>query len=399
MARSRVGPADGTSMTPRTVADVADVVREARTAGTALRIVGAGHWLDAGAPVAAGSCLDLGELSGVVEYEPGDLTLTARAATPLAEIRRVTAAAGQWLALDPAGGPDGTIGGTIATGSSGPLATGFGTARSQLLGCEIVTGAGDVVRAGGRVVKNVAGFDITRLMIGAWGTLGVLTEVTLRLRALPSSEATVAIALGSAAQVAHAIRWLRTTEYRPYAAELLTPGLATRLGIPSLNASVLLVRLGGNDRLLAAALGAARDLGEVTVCDADTWRRLATVDAPVDATLRLSVEPAAVVALWQSVSEVADRGALLAHASLMRGIVRCIVPGAADGSADEGTLRGAALIAASCTVVGERLPAAWWGQLREDPVTARLSAGVRRVFDPDTILNHGIMGTLQSPSP
>jgi glycolate oxidase FAD binding subunit len=386
-------------VTPRTVAEVVDVVREARTAGTALRIVGGGRWLDAGAPVAAGNRLDLGALAGIVEYEPGDLTLTARAATPLAEIRRVTAAAGQWLALDPAGGPDGTLGATIATGSAGPLATGFGTARSQLLGCEIVTGAGDVVRAGGRVVKNVAGFDLTRLMIGAWGTLGVLTEVTLRLRAIPSAEATVAIALGNAAEVDHAMRWLRTTEYRPYAAELLTSGLATRLGIPSLNASVLLVRLGGNDRFLAAALRAARELGEVMTCDAETWRRLATVDAPSDATLRLSTEPAAVAALWHAVSEVADRGALLAHASVMRGVVRCVVPGAAGGTAGEAALHGAALIAASCTAVGERLPLAWWGRLREDPVTARLSAGVRRVFDPDTILNHGIMGTLQSPRP
>ena len=126
---------------------------------------------------------------------PGDLTLTARAGTTLAEIERATAAERQLLALDPYGTARGTIGATIATASAGPLAHAFGTPRDLVLGLEFVTGDGAVIRAGGRVVKNVAGFDLTRLLTGAWGTLGVITEVSVRLRALPEMEESVALAV------------------------------------------------------------------------------------------------------------------------------------------------------------------------------------------------------------
>ena len=165
-------------MIPESAAAVAARVRDARATRTPLRIVGARQWLDAGRPCRAANELSLVALRGVTEYERGDFTITARAATPLAEIDAVTAREGQWLALQPFGSADGTIGATIATASWGPLASAYGTPRDQLLGCEVVTGVGEIVRAGGRVVKNVAGFDLSRLMTGAWGTLGAITEVT-----------------------------------------------------------------------------------------------------------------------------------------------------------------------------------------------------------------------------
>lgn len=130
------------------VMTIADRVRSARSRGATLRIVSAGNWLDAGRPCAASERLELAALQGIVSYEPGDLTLTARAATPLAEIERVTAAEGQWLTLDAHGAPSGTIGATVATASAGPLASAFGTPRDHVLGCEFVSGTGDVVRAG-----------------------------------------------------------------------------------------------------------------------------------------------------------------------------------------------------------------------------------------------------------
>src|SRR5436190_19613663 len=166
----------------------------------ALRIVGSGTWLDANRPVRADARLSTTALAGVSEYVAGDLTITVGAATTLAEIARVTARAGQWLTLDPHGEDQGTIGATIATASVGPLAHHFGLARDVVLGLEFVTGAGDVVRGGGRVVKNVAGFDLARLLTGSWGTLGVITEVTLRLRALPEVDRTVAIAVGESGE-------------------------------------------------------------------------------------------------------------------------------------------------------------------------------------------------------
>lgn len=163
-------------------AEIAAVVREAGVAKKPLRIVGRGTWLDAGSPVSAKTRLELADDCGIVAYAPDDLTVTTRAATTLQELADTVAERDQWIALDPEGGPDCTIGATIATCSYGPAAAFFGSARDQVLGMTIVLGTGDIIRPGGRVVKNVAGFDLTRLMIGAWGTLGVITEITLRVR-------------------------------------------------------------------------------------------------------------------------------------------------------------------------------------------------------------------------
>ena len=156
-----------------------------------LRIAGRSAWLDAGRPVRAVKSLSLRDDSGIVGYVPGDLTLTVRAGTPLSEIARATQEHEQWLPLDPYGSSDGTIGATIATGSAGPLASSFGLPRDLLLGLEFVNGRGDVVRAGGKVVKNVAGFDLPKLMVGSLGTLGVIVQVALKVRPLPKATRTL----------------------------------------------------------------------------------------------------------------------------------------------------------------------------------------------------------------
>ena len=170
-------------------AAVVAAIKESEKGRTPIRISGGSTWLDAGRPVRANKTLSLAGDTGVVSYVPGDLTLTVRAGTPLSEIDRVTREHDQWLPLDPYGSPDGTIGATIATASAGPLASSFGLPRDLLLGLEFVNGRGDVVRGGGKVVKNVAGFDLSRLLTGSWGTLGVITEVTVRLYACPRATA------------------------------------------------------------------------------------------------------------------------------------------------------------------------------------------------------------------
>ena len=167
-------------------------VRDAASHATPLRIVGGGTWLDAGAPVAATARLSLDDDSGIVAYAPDDLTITARAGTTLGELARTLATRDQWIALDPHGGGSVTLGATVATCSYGPSAEFFGTPRDQVLGMSVVLGTGELVRIGGRVVKNVAGFDLTRLMIGAWGTLGVITEITVRVRSKAMHRGSVA---------------------------------------------------------------------------------------------------------------------------------------------------------------------------------------------------------------
>src|SRR6266540_1546106 len=151
-------------------------VGEASASRTPLRITGKSRWMSAGRPSPATQSLSLADDSGIVDYVADDLTITVRGGTPFEQIQKATRANNQWLPLDPFGGDEGTIGATIATASSGPLSHGYGLARDFILGIEFVTGRGDVVRAGGRVVKNVAGFDLMRLLCGSWGTLGVITE-------------------------------------------------------------------------------------------------------------------------------------------------------------------------------------------------------------------------------
>jgi glycolate dehydrogenase FAD-binding subunit len=172
--------------------DIAAAVRDAATDNVSLRIAGRGSWLDAGSRVTAARELSLRDDAGIVAYVPGDLTVTVRAGTTLGELNGALAAHDQWVALDPEGGPDVTIGATVATCSYGPAAALYGTARDQVLGITVVLGTGDVIHAGGRVVKNVAGFDLTRLMIGAWGTLGVITQITLRVRSRSMREDSMA---------------------------------------------------------------------------------------------------------------------------------------------------------------------------------------------------------------
>jgi len=153
---------------PRDTRDVADAVRDADASRTGLRIRAGGTWMEAGTPVAPGlRTLDVGALRGIVEYVPGDLTLTARASTTLAEIDEATRPHAQWLPLDPFAAPGATLGATLATASWGPLSGSIGLPRDLTIGLEFVDGRGIVVRGGGRVVKNVAGFDLVRLTVGA----------------------------------------------------------------------------------------------------------------------------------------------------------------------------------------------------------------------------------------
>jgi glycolate oxidase FAD binding subunit len=378
-----------------------DQILEARELREPVRITGAGRWQDAGRPVRAARTVGLRGHAGIVEYVPGDLTLTAGAGTSLAEIARITGAERQWLPLDPFGSSDGTLGATVATASSGPLAHAFGTPRDQVLGLETVTGTGDVVRTGGRVVKNVAGFDLTRLFTGSWGTLAVLTEVTVRLRALPAAEAHLAVTVPDAsvagvAALAGAVRALRA---EPYAVELVNRALAVRLGLPP--AAALLVRLGGNGASVAAQRDAVATLGHVAELQSGVWSALRAVEPAGAAVVRLPSRPSEVAQSWGVIAAAAPDA--LVHATLGRGRVRAILP-----SPDEDG-RAAALLAiarAAPRWVAERLPAALWAQLdgvpaarpapddaaSSDRARSALLRRIKDTYDPMHLLNPGLLG-------
>jgi len=375
---------------------VEDTIRTAAERREPLRIEGAGNWLDAGWPVTGTTPLSLADETGIVQYTPGDLTLTARAGTPLDEIANVTAAERQWLALDPFGASTSTLGATIATASAGPLAHAFGTPRDNVLGLEAVTGDGEVVRTGGRVVKNVAGFDLTRLFTGSWGTLAVITEATVRLRALPEVEESWALVVDEKPEVLDALfTRLRFAPLEPLALELVSPSLAAHLGVDSQGRAALLIRLGGNEGSVRSQRELLRTLSDPVGAPRGLWRTLRECEPERGAVARFSAPPSRMAQTWTAArAAVRDYAQAFVHASIGRGIARCVVPTTELGAAER-------LIDAATrfdgTVIFERLPAELWPRTRGERTTSesgteRLARGIRNRFDPMSVLNPGILG-------
>ena len=172
------------------LAELRDRVRTAAADGRPLRIRGGGT-KDFYGEASAGEILDVRALNGIVSYAPGELVVTARAGTPLADVERALAEHDQMLAFEPPHhGAGTTLGGVVAAGFSGPRRAHAGAVRDFVLGVRVIDGTGEALAFGGQVIKNVAGFDVSRLMTGALGTLGVLTEVSLKSLPRPRAETT-----------------------------------------------------------------------------------------------------------------------------------------------------------------------------------------------------------------
>ena len=372
---------------------IQDLMHDAIEARTPLRITGRSHWMDAGRPVDATRIASVASHSGIVDYVPGDLTITVRGGTTLHEIGAVTAAENQWFPLDPHGIADGTIGATIATGSFGPLAHAFGRARDLVLGLEFVSGDGRIVRGGGRVVKNVAGFDLTRLMTGSWGTLGIVTEATLRLYSRPQVfQAVAMMAPDDAPRLRQRLAAILDAPVTALAIELLSPALAARCGFD--RSTMIVVELGGN----AASVLAQRDslarlggLSELPSSPLQLLRRTESEGMADESPMvcRLSSLPARIAEVWSAaVSGFATVPDAMIHATPSLGIVRCIVPRSVGV---EGIQRVVASIP-GVTAIYERLPLEMWQVLSPTVASDRLSKGIMSAFDPHRLLNPGILG-------
>ncbi len=184
-----------------------ETIRKAAPEQVQLRIRGSGS-KDFYGLVLMGDVLDTRSLTGIVDYEPTELVITARAGTPLREIDKALAGGGQMLAFEPPHfGAGATLGGCIATGFSGPRRATAGSARDFVLGVRIVNGLGEDLRFGGQVMKNVAGYDLSRLLTGSFGTLGLITEASLKVLPVPAEERTLRFALDEAAAIESMNKW------------------------------------------------------------------------------------------------------------------------------------------------------------------------------------------------
>ncbi len=193
------------------IASIAERVRAAAASGTPLRLRGGGS-KDFYGQALQGDVLDTSALAGVVSYEPSELVVTARAATPLAELEALLADQGQCLPFEPPHfGPGGTVGGMVASGLSGPARASAGAVRDYMLGLKLINGRGEELTFGGQVMKNVAGYDVSRLMVGAMGTLGLLTEVSLKVLPVAPAEASLRFECSQA----QALDWLNAWGGQP----------------------------------------------------------------------------------------------------------------------------------------------------------------------------------------
>jgi glycolate oxidase FAD binding subunit len=397
---------------PRDAREVEAAVAWAIAEGKALEIAGHGSKRAIGRPVQTDLTLDVSALSGVTLYEPEELVLSARAGTPIAEIETLAASRGQQLAFEPMncaailGGPvgRGTIGGVLACNLAGPRRIKAGAARDHFLGCAAVSGRGEAFKSGGRVVKNVTGYDLCKLLAGSWGTLAVMTEVTVKTLPRPETEQSLILrglepaaaigvlgaAMGSACDVSGAAHLPAGV-----AGDLL-PGLGgdsvTALRVEGFAVSVI--------SRVATLTRQLRACGDPAAVDAEASRLfwLAVRDATP-----FACRPGAAPALWR-VSTTPSRAAELAAGISAKTDARMLFDWAGGlvwlALAEPGEDAGARIVHGAVAEIGGhatllRAP----GPVRAaldvfsplDTARAALTKRVKESFDPRRVLNPGRM--------
>jgi glycolate oxidase FAD binding subunit len=309
---------------PASTEEAAALLRAAAELGLSVVPRGTGTRLTWGLP--PGSCdliVDTGRLTAVLEHAAGDLVVRVQAGARLDDLQAKLAAEGQRLALDPPGG--GTIGGIVATNAAGPLRFRFGAPRDLLIGITVIRADGTVAKAGGKVVKNVAGYDLGKLFAGSYGTLGLIAEATFRLHPLPAASAWVTTECPDAARAAEAVHAMASSPLAPSAVELDWPSAAAQISVATLiegdEASVdercgrmrgLLSERGLAEPRSAQGERADRDIGHATLIRTAFWAR------ELETVLRLVRAVAREQGLDPSVSGAAGSGVL--HVAVPGGV-------------------------------------------------------------------------------
>ncbi|WP_188260797.1 glycolate oxidase subunit GlcE [Azospirillum tabaci] len=295
-----------TTVKPDSAAQAADAVRWALSEGTPLDVAGSGSKRGLGRPIQTAYTLDLSGLSGVVAYEAEELVLTAKAGTPMAEILPMLAERRQQLAFEPQdlgplfGQPEGqgTLGGVVASGMAGPRRISAGSARDHTLGIEGVNGRGDLYKGGGKVVKNVTGYDVPKLMAGSFGTLTALTELTVKVLPAPEDCRTLLLAGREDAGAVAALTAALQSPYDVSGAAHLPAAVAARSqvrAVAAVGGAVTLVRVEGFGPSVTARVAALKEeLGADAVLDRDeslaVWREIRDVAYFCPATSPASAE-------------------------------------------------------------------------------------------------------------
>jgi glycolate oxidase FAD binding subunit len=323
---------------PGAVDEVRAVVALAAEGEIPLMPWGGGTAATVGTPPArTGIVLGLGRLDRLLEHEPGDLTATVQAGMTFARLQAALRGRGQWLSLDPPDADRATLGGIVAANASGPRRHLYGTARDQLIGATVVTAEGALVRGGGKVVKNVAGYDLPKLFVGSYGTLGILVEVTVRLRPVPDAERWVRVRFDRLKDAGAAVRAIMGADLIPTAIELLHGEASRALDLEG--TSTLVVAFDGlQDQVdwqveqLALITGSLGGHGVTPVAGPPPFDPAQTWAAGLAAIARFSVLPSLVTELMEHGAGAARqrglRTAWTSHAGV--GVVRAALLSASE---------------------------------------------------------------------
>ena len=392
--------------------EAAEIIGWAAAEKQTLEIVAGGTKRALGRATKTDHVLDVSGLAGIVDYDPAELILTARPGTPLAEIEQALDAKGQMLAFEPpdwrgllSGEGEPTLGGAIACNLSGPRRVRAGAARDYFLGFSAVSGFGEMWKAGGKVVKNVTGYDMCKLQAGAYGTLSVLTELTLKVMPKPEMACTILLN-GSADEVAiPALANALNTPLEVSAAAHLPAPVARRSKVSAVAAglgAVTALRLEGPRPSVEARANAIEALlgHGVRLDEAETqtfWKEIGSVHTLLDPGLRivwrLNPTPSAAPALVQAIA--GKYGSAEAYFDWGGGLVWLGLD-AQDAGPDAGAamVRGAAKQAggyATLIAAPEQVRASIAVFEPAEGALASLAARIKRGFDPQGVLNPGRM--------
>ena len=364
-------------LTPRDAAEVATLLAAATRDGLALTVRGGGTKLDwRQTPARCDAILSTAALTGIVDHQPGDMTLVARAGTRLVDVQAAVTADDrhrQRLMLDPLGGAAATLGGILSTRAAGPRRHRYGTPRDIVIGARYVTGDGLAAKTGGTVVKNVAGYDVAKLLIGAHGSLAVLTEVAVKLHPVPDVERTLVLRTPDAAEAAGFVAALRTAPVTPIVVDARWPE------------GLVAVRIASTEAGADAQVALLRDLAPLEELDAAAGDALldehvAFPFSGTGAVLGVGVRPTDLAALLDAVATAG--GAFVGRAALVAGDV--VLP---DGDPDRiaqfvAAVRGlGGNVSARRTAEAHRLAAA-----TPPAGVAHLEAAMRERLDPAGVL-------------
>ena len=389
-------------VTPGSIAEVCEVMKLASSGGWTTLPAGAMTWLRPGdGPNAPDLIVSTSRLNHIIEHEPADLVAITEAGVTLKQFNAHLSLNRQWVPIDPPDDGAATIGGVVATGLGGAQQLGYGPPRRHVIGMKVVMADGSLVKAGSRVVKNVAGYDMCKLFTGSYGTLGMIVQVNFKLRPLPFATRTVLFAGQAEELVSRAQRIIQAPLF-PVAVEMISPRLAAQVtDLREDDRTVLMIRFAGSEAAVAAQVTSTLELfgsdnGSTQLVEDDEalWTRLAAVPIRFSEHLmwRVGLRPTEAASFLIDLIKTSD-DAMMWHAGLGDGRIRVIEDSNARDSeahAHIDRLRANATALGGTLIMETTVSVA--RDLSNPGRATEIMASIKQQLDPLGILSRGLLG-------